>query len=182
MCKKKSSSWYPKAFHRMNKGFCDFIDPISILTLTKGKIYDQIQKLIDSPCDKCTSSVADIKCDTHRCPIGKCLKKDQLCNGIADCRDKSDETKEICQKRDQKCAVDQFQCRSGQCVDKTKFCDHIADCKDKSDEPSECTCFDFLRTTNPKKICDGIVHCWDRTDEDATYCGDKCEGKFKCHE
>lgn len=148
----------------MNKGFCDFIEPVSVITLSKGNIYDQIQKLIDSPCDKCLSPASDIKCSTHRCPLGKCLNKDQLCNGIADCRDGSDETHEICgQIKDEKrCAPNEFQCKSGQCVDKTKFCDHVTNCNDKSDEPSECTCFDFLRTTNPKKICDGIVHCWDR--------------------
>lgn len=163
----------------MNKGFCDFIQPVSVLPLNKGKIYEDIQKLIDSPCDKCTSLATEIKCKTHRCPLGKCLKESQLCNGIPDCRDGSDEKKEICENN-KKCAAHEFQCHSGQCVDKTKFCDQVHDCKDKSDEPSECTCFDFLRTTNPQKICDGIVHCWDRTDEDAIYCGDKCEGKFKC--
>lgn len=167
----------------MSKGFCDFISPVSVLTLRKGNVYDEIQKIINSSCDKCSSVASEINCDTHRCALGKCLTKNQLCNGISECRDGSDETKEVCEKvkDDKKCAANEFQCHSGQCVDKIKFCDHVHDCMDKSDEPSECTCFDFLRTTNPKKICDGIVHCWDRTDEDAIYCGGKCEGKFKCN-
>jgi hypothetical protein len=106
-----------------------------------------------------------------------------LCNGIPDCRDGSDEKKENCDKvkDSKKCAAHEFQCHNGQCIDKTKFCDHTHDCSDRSDEPSECTCFDFLRTTKPSKICDGIVHCWDRTDEDPIYCGEKCDNKFKCN-
>jgi Low-density lipoprotein receptor domain class A len=52
----------------------------------------------------------------------------------------------------------------------------------KSDEPSECTCFSYLKATDPTKICDGIRHCWDKTDENPVYCDTKCiEGmSFKC--
>lgn len=183
LCKKKDSSWYPKAFHRLNKGFCDFNEPVSVFALNQGDIYDKIQIIIDSPCDKCQlQQVPNITCETHRCPTGKCLADVQLCNGIADCRDGSDESKEVCKKTEKRkhCAVHEFRCKNGECVDKSAFCNHHADCGDKSDEPSECTCFDFLRLTDPTKICDGKIHCWDRTDENAMFCGNNCDGKFKC--
>lgn len=113
------------------------------------------------------------------------MQRHQLCDGVNDCHDGSDETQEVCRNipdRDKLCKPSDFYCRNGRCVDKSKFCDHVNDCGDKSDEPSECTCFSYLRATDPKKVCDGIRHCWDRTDEDPTYCGTNCSVKtsFKC--
>lgn len=126
-----------------------------------------------------------IKCATHRCSLGRCLKRHELCNGINDCHDGSDEKPQVClnvPERDKLCKPSDFYCRNGRCVDKSKFCDHINDCGDKSDEPSECTCFSYLKATDPRKLCDGIRHCWDRSDEDPTYCGTNCSVRtsFKC--
>lgn len=183
MCKKKDSAWYPKAFHRLNKGFCDFNEPVSVFALDKSEIYNQIQPILDSPCLKCsTHNFPNATCETHRCPIGKCLRSDHVCDGIEDCRDGSDETEKTCSKMKERknCARHEFRCKNGKCVDKKAFCDHKKDCEDGSDEPNECTCFDFLRLTEPSKLCDGVTHCWDRSDENAIFCGNNCDGKFKC--
>lgn len=32
-------------------------------------------------------------CDGLRCPLGRCLKSEHICNGVMDCRDASDEHK-----------------------------------------------------------------------------------------
>lgn len=44
VCKANSSSWYPKAFHPLEKGFCDFNTPISVFNLKDT--YQSIQKII----------------------------------------------------------------------------------------------------------------------------------------
>lgn len=204
VCKTQTSGWYPKAFHQLQKGFCDFVDSVSVLGLKTGDFYQQIQMVIgnfpsflniircfetfsasDHPCEKCQHYSSAQRCETHRCPLGKCLKQHQLCDGQPDCHDGSDERKDVCNKNtasQDRCSPLEFRCRNGKCVEKTKFCDHIDHCGDKSDEPSECTCFSYLMATDPGKVCDGIRHCWDRTDEDPTYCGSKCTDAllFKC--
>lgn len=139
----------------------------------------------DNPCEKCEHHAITIKCDTLRCPLGKCLNNLQICDGHLDCQDGSDEAENICHKRpeDQKrCRPSEFRCGDGECIDKTKFCNHMTDCSDRTDEPTECTCFSYLRATDSSKLCDGIRHCWDKTDEDPTYCGNKCPElmSFQC--
>ncbi|CRK92869.1 CLUMA_CG006281, isoform A [Clunio marinus] len=186
VCKTKNSSWYPNAFHQLKKGFCDFRYLVSVNNLNTKQSLKDIHQLIDHPCQKCQDhKLLPPKCEIHRCPLGKCLEKYQLCDLKSDCHDGSDENHEICFKlpTDEKpCNTSQFRCGDGKCVEKTKFCDQIPDCRDKSDEPSECTCFSYLKATSPSKICDGIRHCWDKTDEDSTYCGVNCPEKtsFNC--
>ena len=131
----------------------------------------------DHPCEKCRHHAINIKCETHRCQLGKCLEKHQLCDGKKDCHDASDEHEEVCSKipEDLKhCTSSQYRCNNGKCIEKSKFCNHMNDCGDESDEPSECTCFNYLKATDSNKICDGIRHCWDKTDENPVYCGTKC--------
>lgn len=33
---------------------------------------------------------------THRCPLGRCLEKEKVCNLLPDCADGSDEKRVIC--------------------------------------------------------------------------------------
>lgn len=137
----------------------------------------------DHPCEKCQHHALTIKCETHRCALGKCLRKSQVCNSKRDCHDGSDERQELCEGQN-RCSPQEFRCTNGKCISKVKFCNHIDDCGDKTDEPSECTCFSYLRSTNPALMCDGIRHCWDRTDENPNYCGTNCNNNstFKCGE
>jgi Low-density lipoprotein receptor domain class A len=124
-----------------------------------------------------------IPCKTHRCSLGKCLHRSQICDSKKDCHDGSDERKQICEDSSKKpCSPQEFRCKNEKCIEKIKFCNHINDCGDKSDEPSECTCFSYLKSTSPEKICDGVMHCWDRSDESIAYCGADCsrESSFTC--
>ena len=45
VCKSKSSGWYPKAFHQLKDGFCDFQEPTVVLGLHKG-CFQQMQNII----------------------------------------------------------------------------------------------------------------------------------------
>ena len=36
-------------------------------------------------------STSEPKCATHRCPLGRCLKREQVCDNVIDCEDSSDE-------------------------------------------------------------------------------------------
>ncbi|CAG9768789.1 unnamed protein product [Ceutorhynchus assimilis] len=45
-----------------------------------------------------------------------------------------------------------------------KRCNKIFDCEDGSDE-TDCTCADYIRTTDADAICDGVTDCTDLSDE-----------------
>jgi hypothetical protein len=46
ICRTPSSSWYPKAFHQMKRGFCDFSAPVAVITLRHNDVYSQITSVI----------------------------------------------------------------------------------------------------------------------------------------
>lgn len=66
------------------------------------------------------------------CLNGETVGANEICNGIANCADSSDERKELCLSTI--CRPHQFKCHYGACVDRTKFCNKISDCLDGSDE------------------------------------------------
>lgn len=68
--------------------------------------------------------------DQFRCRDGNCVSQDDVCNGIRQCMDGSDEENcDILQ-----CQHNQFRCRNGQCVSLTARCNGKTDCQDSSDE------------------------------------------------
>lgn len=78
----------------------------------------------------CANKKENVKCEGHRCPLGKCISEDHVCDRKRDCHDGSDETDEICKSRG-KCASNEIKCASGnQCIPKIRFCDKFVDCKD----------------------------------------------------
>lgn len=46
VCKSKNSGWYPKAFRLLQKGFCDFFNPVSVVELNTGNATETIQTII----------------------------------------------------------------------------------------------------------------------------------------
>ena len=119
----------------------------------------------DGPC----RSSSEFRCRGSR----KCIPNTWLCDGEADCADKSDE--EDCTTYP--CGVREFQCReSGKCILTLFVCDGDNDCQDKSDEEnctqaSTCStnyfkCRDNGAQCIPKGwICDGDRDCSDNSDE-----------------
>uniref|UniRef100_A0A158QWS6 EGF-like domain-containing protein n=1 Tax=Nippostrongylus brasiliensis TaxID=27835 RepID=A0A158QWS6_NIPBR len=68
-----------------------------------------------------------------RCDSMTCIPKHLLCDGRADCEDRSDEKWTVC-KESRECDADHFQCLTGQCIPLRWACDGRANCRDGSDE------------------------------------------------
>lgn len=82
---------------------------------------------------------ANFKCDTTRrfqCANHKCITKYQLCDGIDNCGDGSDENNmTMCASRVRPCdAITEYTCANKKCIDRSKLCDFADDCGDSSDE------------------------------------------------
>ncbi|KAJ8278171.1 hypothetical protein GJAV_G00084700 [Gymnothorax javanicus] len=79
------------------------------------------------------------------CPNKVCIPKSSVCDGIIDCKDRSDEAN--CTRPWHKgCLSSSYKCANGKCVNKVNpECDGVKDCGDGSDE-IRCGC-----GTRPKK-------------------------------
>ncbi|XP_055850558.1 uncharacterized protein LOC129915119 [Episyrphus balteatus] len=138
----------------------------------------KLEKLIEHSLGSCCK-------DTEwSCNSGQCIGLDKHCNGIIDCRDKSDETVHEC--FDESCPSFAFRCAYGACVAESAKCNGITDCVDNSDEALS-LCSDDFNKTNTKcrfdqfectsgqcisldKSCDGYPDCNDESDETVDEC------------
>ncbi|KYN18744.1 Very low-density lipoprotein receptor, partial [Trachymyrmex cornetzi] len=79
------------------------------------------------------------RCTTNQvtCNNGECIHKDNMCNGIEDCADGSDETSEKC--RSLYCPPTAFRCSYGACINGDLRCNGVVECIDGSDEDSRCS-------------------------------------------
>uniref|UniRef100_A0A1A9W4A8 Peptidase S1 domain-containing protein n=1 Tax=Glossina brevipalpis TaxID=37001 RepID=A0A1A9W4A8_9MUSC len=177
VCRSNHTGWYPIALFSYNNTNCTsfkFGFPVRILE----KAYGTIQQIIEQP--TCNISYNAPACPSMRCPLGSCLNESQFCDDHHDCHDGRDEETNMCQHRKRGCSPSEMKCQSsGKCVPKMKFCDHMPDCDDFTDEPTICSCFTYLRATDPSKICDGIRNCWDKSDESAALCNCTADS-FQC--
>ncbi|XP_049939063.1 modular serine protease-like [Schistocerca serialis cubense] len=120
------------------------------------------------------NSVSRVKrqdCGTQnfQCQNGECIEHFKICDGTADCSDKSDENKVTCRWR--RCSSDAFfRCAYGACVDVNAACDGTIQCEgDGSDEaPELCGTSPALKCTLPLKHKNGgykVIGC------DSQFCG-----------
>ncbi|XP_050343182.1 serine protease nudel [Nymphalis io] len=176
--------WYPAASFIINKEECSSSD--RIIGTDIGNLKHEI-KYYEDPVEQNMYH----ECEGIRCKRGKCIKLRKICDGVTDCEDGVDESKEACKKksftcdkdphyRGCECPVGQLKCHNGQCIFKELFKDGHDDCGDGTDEPGQTTCSDYLSRVMPSRLCDGILHCHDRSDEDPMFC--KCFAKeaYKC--
>ncbi|XP_031635070.1 basement membrane-specific heparan sulfate proteoglycan core protein isoform X6 [Contarinia nasturtii] len=134
----------------------------------------------DEDPERCRSECND---DEFACDSSRCILKSQLCNGVHDCSDLTDEqncpSKTQNQHREE-CSDDQFACGDGKCIELVFRCDGNSDCTGGEDEICQCDenkdqfqCGDG--TCVPKEVkCDGIPNCSNGEDEDY------CEKTFAC--
>ncbi|XP_023321610.1 basement membrane proteoglycan [Eurytemora carolleeae] len=77
------------------------------------------------------------------CNNGDCIDRSQVCNGVIDCADGSDESG--CRASNE-CEPNEYQCENKKCVLKTWRCDGDDDCGDGTDEQN-------CQETDPSNPC-----------------------------
>ncbi|XP_050742444.1 basement membrane-specific heparan sulfate proteoglycan core protein isoform X17 [Drosophila biarmipes] len=130
--------------------------------------------------------LSEFECD------GYCLPRDQLCNGIINCQDGSDE------RNCTFCREDAYLCTTGECLAVDQRCNGIVDCADGSDErhcvlnttetnyhyptqnpsqsprPKSCRPHQWqcanLECIDSRLRCDEFEDCSDGSDEDLSIC------------
>uniref|UniRef100_UPI00398F174B low-density lipoprotein receptor-related protein 1-like n=1 Tax=Pristiophorus japonicus TaxID=55135 RepID=UPI00398F174B len=109
--------------------------------------------------------------DEFECGNGDCVNYSMTCDGVAHCKDRSDEKQSYCNNR--KCKKGYKRCVNGRCLPNMKWCNGLDDCGDNSDEAfcnkTMCTadefrCRDGTCVGNSTR-CNQIVDCIDASDE-----------------
>ncbi|XP_017143181.1 modular serine protease [Drosophila miranda] len=155
------------------------------------------------------SRAINAECSTSQfaCDNGGCISQFDVCNGVKNCPDGSDETPLTCISQRQHCLKPYFQCSYGACVIGTAGCNGVNDCADGSDETllrcgneddlrqfdrrlkgncqdDEIKCPSGICLDKSRSLCDGKDDCGDGTgfDESVALCGHlECPGySFKC--
>uniref|UniRef100_A0AAX7U7X7 EGF-like domain-containing protein n=1 Tax=Astatotilapia calliptera TaxID=8154 RepID=A0AAX7U7X7_ASTCA len=106
----------------------------------------------------------------YECGNGECIDFQLTCDGIAHCKDKSDEKMQYCDNRS--CRKGFRPCYNQRCVATNRFCDGIDDCGDNSDEAlcnvtcgsSESSCKDGSCVPS-SAWCNQVIDCADASDE-----------------
>uniref|UniRef100_A0A8C8LYL0 EGF-like domain-containing protein n=1 Tax=Oncorhynchus tshawytscha TaxID=74940 RepID=A0A8C8LYL0_ONCTS len=145
--------------------------------------------------NRCVSE--NSSCNIHtefECGNGECIDYQLTCDGIAHCKDKSDEKMKYCDNRNcrrgfKSCYNQQsdeftyWRCLNGVCIPASSRCNQIIDCPDASDEKncSKISCLDYYMLgvketvfvscnstslcVHPSWMCDGANDCGDYADE-----------------
>lgn len=123
--------------------------------------------------------------NSFQCSNGQRIDATNVCNGIINCSDGSDETSVQCIGIN--CPSYSFRCVYGACVSRTAECNGTYECADNSDERSpKCPAKSSSQLSGSceqqqfqcdngecvlrHKLCDGHIDCTDSSDEIVRYC------------
>ncbi|KAH8306107.1 hypothetical protein KR018_001663 [Drosophila ironensis] len=153
------------------------------------------------------AALAECTTSEFECDNGSCISQFDVCNGVKNCPDGSDETVMTCIAQRQHCTSPYFACTYGACVIGTAACNSLPECADGSDETlRRCADEDVLALDDRKlqgncreneikcpsgicidkrnTLCNGKDDCGDGTgfDESVALCGHmECPGySFQC--
>ncbi|XP_037550026.1 suppressor of tumorigenicity 14 protein homolog [Nematolebias whitei] len=137
---------------------CSSCRPGEVLC-ANGQCKPQSSQCVSQCADSSEEGSCGVKCH-HVCPNKVCLPKSSVCDGVTDCKDRSDELN--CTRAYFKgCSSSSYKCTNGKCVSKVNpECDGVKDCSDGSDE-LRCSC-----GTKPRKRTkivggsDAVVGSW----------------------
>uniref|UniRef100_A0A3Q2CY79 Low density lipoprotein receptor-related protein 1Ab n=1 Tax=Cyprinodon variegatus TaxID=28743 RepID=A0A3Q2CY79_CYPVA len=127
------------------------------------------QLLEDNTCSALNMSCRSV--EDFECGNGDCINYSLTCDGMAHCKDKSDEKQSYCANRI--CKKGYRKCINGRCLGHQFWCDGTDDCGDNSDElpcnmtlckAGEFQCKDGSCISNHSR-CDQAVNCEDASDE-----------------
>ena len=82
--------------------------------------------------------------DEFKCGNSQCIRKERFCDGIYDCKDRSDEPEHCTISRKPTCQPGYFGCNDGECIHFSWKCDGDPDCASGEDE-ANCKCFWSLK-------------------------------------
>lgn len=183
------------------------LDLFILFSFVTSPILSRVAQFETIPCNNSHRHIEAFQCHNGN----GCFGILDLCNGIVDCADGSDEN--LCHfsnksntlqsvnkisyrnKRQSTCSSIQWQCRDGNCISFDGKCDGAVDCPDGSDETHtlcrnmrcqtnwfRCTYGACVDGTAP---CNGVSECADNSDELLPRCRNltmEVKGQFKCQD
>ncbi|KAI1891106.1 hypothetical protein AGOR_G00160530 [Albula goreensis] len=154
---------------RANNGGCQ---DLCLLT-SEGRVNCSCRgdrKLMeDSTCTAVNTTCNSV--DEFECGNGDCINYSLTCDGMAHCKDKSDEKQSYCANR--VCKKGYRRCVNGRCLAHRFWCNAVDDCGDNSDElpcnATMCTAEEFQCRNggciSNTSRCNQAVDCEDASDE-----------------
>ncbi|XP_050526640.1 modular serine protease-like isoform X15 [Daktulosphaira vitifoliae] len=96
--------------------------------------YPKFFQSTTNPTIQITTKKVLTKCEStqFQCDSGECIDRHFLCDGTANCQDRTDETRKICENF--RCRNNSFTCNYGACIPEKYKCDGHKNCADGSDE------------------------------------------------
>uniref|UniRef100_A0A672MIC9 LDL receptor related protein 1 n=1 Tax=Sinocyclocheilus grahami TaxID=75366 RepID=A0A672MIC9_SINGR len=154
---------------RVNNGGCQDLCLLTSDGRVNCSCRGERKLLDDNTCIAQNTSCSSM--DDFECGNGDCIKYTLTCDGMAHCKDKSDEKQSYCTNR--VCKKGYKRCVNGRCVGHSSWCNMRDDCGDNSDElfcnATLCTadqfqCRDKSCVSNSSR-CNQVLDCEDASDE-----------------
>ncbi|KTG07000.1 hypothetical protein cypCar_00009024, partial [Cyprinus carpio] len=171
---------------RVNNGGCQDLCLLTSDGRVNCSCRGERKLLEDNTCIAQNTSCSSM--DDFECGNGDCIKYTLTCDGMAHCKDKSDEKQSYCTNR--VCKKGYKRCVNGRCVGHSSWCNGRDDCGDNSDElfcndkkKRKCPS-NFFACPNGRCIpmswtCDKENDCENGDDE--VHCDKFCSGtQFEC--